>query len=152
MVHKPAPEQENSDFAGDDEFHLAMQAARAEPVRYALASSNKEFLVYGTVVPFPLTDTDRGCQLEVRLALSDATAVLIYADGLPANKEIPFQMLSADQPETGKFSVNAQGHAVTPAFPSFRRKESGLLQVNLTTTGCSVAVKLPWGKGSYHPF
>jgi hypothetical protein len=44
MAHKPRPEQENSDFLGDDEFHLAVQAARAEPVRYALASSDKHFL------------------------------------------------------------------------------------------------------------
>jgi len=103
------------------------------------------------VVMFPLEDTDRGCRLEVRLALPDASAVLIYADGLPANAEIPFQLLTGGEPQTGKFSVNAQGHAVTTGFPSLGGKENGSLRVNLTTTECSIAVELPWGKGSYHP-
>jgi hypothetical protein len=151
MTHKPRPEQENSDFVGDAELHIAVQAARAEPVRYAFASSDKALLVYGTVVPFPLTDTDRDCQLEVRLAQPDATVVLIYADGLRANAEIPFQLLSAGQPETGKFSVNAQGHAVTTAIPALAGTESNSLRVTLTTPECSVAIALPWGKGSSPP-
>jgi hypothetical protein len=151
MVHKPSPEQEDSDFVGQDEFQLVVQAAQAEPVRYALASSDKKFLIYGTMVPFPLADTDRGCKLEVRLAQTDATAVLIYADGLPANAEIPFQLLTGGESKTEKFSVDAQGHAVTAGFPSLDRNENGSLRVNLTTTKCSVAVDLPWGEGSYRP-
>ncbi len=151
MVHKPSPEQENSDFVGDDELQLAVQAARGEPVRYALASTDKELLISGTVVPFPLEDTDRGCRLEVRLAMPDASAVLIYADGLPANAKIPFQMVSAGEPETGKFNVNAQGHAVTTDLPFVYGRDSGSLRVTLVTTECSIAVEVPWGKGSYHP-
>jgi hypothetical protein len=150
LMHKPRPGQEDSDFLGDEEFHLNVQAARAEPVRYALTSSDKEILIYGTLVPFPRENTDRGCRLEVRLAVPDATAVLIYAEGLPANAEIPFQMLSAGQPETGKFSVNVEGRAVSPAFPALSGMESNSLRVTLTTTGCSATVELPWGKGSYH--
>jgi hypothetical protein len=143
MVHKPHPEQLNSDFVGGDEFHLDVQAAQAEPVRYSLTSTDKEILVYGTVVPFPREDTDRGCQLEVRLALSDASAVLIYADGLPANTVVPFQLLSVGDPETRKFNVNTQGHAVSTVFPSSYGKESSSLKVTLTTAECSVAVDLP---------
>jgi hypothetical protein len=152
MSHKPRPEQKDSDFVGDDEFQMTVQAARAEPVRYALASNDKKFLVSGTVVPFPLEDTDRGCRLEVRLAQPDGSAVLIYADGLHANAEIPFQLLTADEPGTGKFSVNAQGHAVTTVYPSANGKDSGTLRVSLARPECSVSVDIPWGKGSYHPF
>jgi hypothetical protein len=151
MKKKPNQEQENSDFVGDDELQLAVQAARAEPVRYALTSSNKEILVYGTVVPFPSEDIDRDCRLEVRLAQPDATAVLVYADGLPANTVVPFQMLSDDKPETGKFSVNAQGHAVETGILPTGVKEIGTLKVTLSSTECSVAVEIPWGEGSYHP-
>ncbi len=151
MMHKPRPEQEDSDFIGGNELLLAVQAARGEPVRYALASTDKELLISGTVVPFPLEDTDRGCRLEVRLALPDARAVLISVDGLPANTEIPFQMVSAGEPETGKFSVDAQGHAVTTDLPSVYGRDSGSLRVTLVTAACSTAVEVPWGKGSYHP-
>jgi len=148
MAHKPSPEQENSDFVGDAELQISVQAVQAEPVRYALASSDKALLVYGTVVPFPLTDTDRGCQLEVRLAHSDATAVLIYADGLPANAEIPFKLLSADKPEMGKFRVNSQGHAVETGILSTSGNDRGMLKVSLAVPECSATVEIPWGKGS----
>jgi hypothetical protein len=120
-------------------------------VRFALASSDKELLVSGTVVPFPREDTDRGCRLEVRLAQPDGSAVLISADGLPANAEIPFQLLTADEPGTGKFIANAQGHAVTTDYPSANGKDRGSLRVSLAIPECSVAVEIPWGKGSYHP-
>jgi hypothetical protein len=151
MVRQPSPEQENRDFVGDDELRLTVQAARAEPVRYALASSDKEFLVYGTLVPFPRENTDKGCRLEVRLALFDATVVVFYAEGLPANEEIPFQLLSANVSRAGKFNVNAQGHAVTTGLPYTGGKERGSFTVSLSTKDCSVAVDLPWGAGSYHP-
>jgi hypothetical protein len=151
MLHKPRPEQEDSDFVGDDEFHLATEAARGEPVRYALASTDKALFISGTVVPFPIEDTNNGCRLEVRLALPDATAVLIYADGLPANAETPFQLVSAGKQETRKFSVDAQGHAVTADLHFASGGDKGSLRVTLSTTVCSAAVEIPWGKGSYHP-
>jgi hypothetical protein len=151
MVHQPRLEQNNSDFLGDEEFQLTVQAARAEPVRYALASSDKELLVYGTVVPFPLKDIDRGCQLEMRLSLPDATAVLVYADGFPANAEIPYQLLSNGDLKMRKFNVDAQGHAVATVFPATNGMERGSLRLTVSTPECSAAVELPWGEGSYHP-
>jgi hypothetical protein len=151
MLHKPRPEQEDSDFVGDDEFHLATEAARGEPVRYALASTDKALFISGMVVPFPIEDTNNGCRLEVRLALPDAYAVLIYADGLPSNAEIPFQLVSAGKQETRKFSVDAQGHAATTDFNFAGGEDRGSLRVTLSTTECSTAVEIPWGKGSYHP-
>lgn len=153
MAHKPRPEQENSDFAGDDEYQLAAQGARGEPVRYSLASADRELVIPGTVVPFPLEDTgtNTGCRLEVRLALPDATAVLIYADGLPANTELPFQVVSTGEPETEKFNANDQGRAVAAAIPSTNGSKQGTLRVSLAIPECSAAVELPWGEGSYHP-
>jgi hypothetical protein len=151
MVHKPSPDQKNSNFAGEDELHIAVQAARAEPIRYALSSSDKALLVYGTLVPFPREDTDRGCRLEVRLALPNAMAVLVYAEGLPANTVVPFQLFSGDTQETRQLSVNAQGHAVTTEFPAAYVKNRGLLKLKVATPECSVSVDIPWGEGSYHP-
>ena len=150
MVHKPNPGQEDSDFVGDDELHLAVQAAQGEPIRYALASSDKQLLIDGTVVPFPLEAKGQGCRLEVRLAMPDADAVLISADGLPANADVPFQLLSAGQTETGNFHTDAQGHAVTTDLPFVANLDSGSLRVTLVTKGCSTAVQVPWGKKSYH--
>jgi hypothetical protein len=149
MGHKPNAGQEDSDFVGDDELHLAVQAAQGEPIRYALESSDKQLLIAGTVVPFPLEDQGQGCRLEVRLATLDADAVLISADGLPANADVPFQLLSAGQTETGNFHTDAQGRAVTTDLPFANDLDRGSLRVSLVTKECSTAVQVRWGKKSY---
>jgi hypothetical protein len=150
MVHKPNPGQEDSDFVGDDELHLAVQAAQGEPIRYALASSDKQLLIDGTVVPFPLEAKGQGCRLEVRLAMPDADAVLISADGLPANADVPLQLVSAGVVETGSFHADGQGHAVTTDLPFVADLDRGLLRVTLVNQDCSTAVEVPWGKKSYY--
>ncbi len=149
MVHKPGPGQEDSDFVGGDELHLAVQAAQGEPIRYALASSDKQILITGTVVPFPLEAKDQGCRLEVRLATPDAEGVLISADGLPANADAPFQLVSAGVTDTASFHADAQGHAVTMGLPFVAGLDRGLLKVTLVTQECSTAIEVPWGKKSY---
>lgn len=150
MMHKPGPGEDNSDFV-DDELHLGVEAARGEPVRYTLASTDNQLSISGTLIPFPLEDTDRGCRLEVRLGLPDAEAVLIFADGLAPNAVVPFQMVSAGESESGEFHADAHGHAVTSDFPYVAGMDEGSLRVTLATPNCSAAVEVPWGKGSYHP-
>ncbi|MFY9855255.1 MAG: hypothetical protein WAK26_15395 [Terracidiphilus sp.] len=150
MVHKPKPGQEDSDFVGDDELHVAVQAAQGEPIRYALASSDKQLVIAGTVVPFPLQAAGQGCRLEVRLAMPDADAVLISADGLPPNADVPLQLVSAGVTDAGSFHADAQGHAVTTDLPFVDNQERGSLRVTLVTQECSTAVEIPWGKKSYY--
>jgi hypothetical protein len=150
MLHKPKPGQEDSDFVEDDELHLNVQAARGEPIRYALASFDKQIIIDGTVVPFPIEDQGQGCRLEVRLATPDADAVLISADGLPANTDVPIQLVSGGATDTGSFHADAQGHAVTTDLPDVDNLDRGSLRVTLATQECSTAVEVPWGKKSYH--
>jgi hypothetical protein len=153
MVHKPRPEQENSEsVADDDELDLAMQAAKGEPVRFVLATADGKFMVPGTIVPFPIESKGASCRIELRLAAQDGRAVLIYGDGFSPNAEVPLQMASAGDVEQGKFSVNAAGHAVTTDLPFVDGKNSGVLKVAVDAKGCSVSAAIPWGEGSYHLF
>lgn len=152
MDHKPRPDQENKDSVEEeDELDLALQAAHGEPIRVVLASADGKVMIPGTIVPFPIESKDKNCRLEIRLASPDAEAILIYADGLPPNTEVPFQSVSAGEAGQGKFTVNASGHAATADLPYVEGKASGVVKETLTTKECSVSVEIPWGKGSYHP-
>jgi len=152
MANKPRPEQENEDSVdSDDEVDFAIRAARGEPVRFVLASSDGKTLIPGTVIPYPIVSEDHGCRLETRLALPDGGAVLIYADGLPPNSEIPIRSISEDEQHPGVLHTNAAGHAATIDLPYVRGKEAGTLQVIVSTKQCSASVEIPWGKGSYSP-
>jgi hypothetical protein len=152
MDHKPRPDQENKDSVEEeDEIDLALQAARGEPIRVVLATADGKLMVPGTVVPFPIVGKDKNCRLEIRLATPDAEAILVYADGLPPNTEVPFQSNSAGEQGQASFSVNAHGHAATADMPYVEGKASGVVKETLATKECSVSVEIPWGKGSYKP-
>ncbi len=152
MDHKPRPDQENKDSVEEeDELDLALQAARGEPIRVVLATADGKFMVPGTVVPFPIVSVDKGCRLEIRLASPDAEAILIYADGLPPNTQVPFESNSAGDVGQNNFTVNANGHAAAADLPYVDGKDKGIVKETLTTKECSASVEIPWGKGSYHP-
>jgi hypothetical protein len=150
MKEKPSPEQEDKEMVDSDiEVELDLQAARAEPIRYLLYTADGKFSVPGTVVPYPIESRDRGCKLEVRLALPNADAVLIYADGLPTKKEAPLELVSAGQSTSEKLAVDGRGHAETVDLPFVTGKDSGTLKASIATKACATSVEIPWGKGSY---
>lgn len=152
MMHKPRPEQENSDTVDiSDEYDLSVQAAKGEPVRFALVANDQSLLVPGTLVPYPIESSDRKCRLELRLGMQDGEAVLVYADGLPAKTDVPFEATSGGTMKMGKFSANAKGHAATVEFPYMQGQDGGILSVKVATKGCKVEAGIPWGKGTYHP-
>jgi hypothetical protein len=136
---------------GADEYDLSVQVAKGEPVRFLLVANDLSLQVPGTVVPFPIEASNRKCRLELRLGMPDGEAVLVYADGLPAKTDVPFEATSGSVMKPGKLSTNAKGHAATVDFPFVAGQEAGILDVKIATKGCSVSAEIAWGKGTYHP-
>ncbi|HUN86020.1 MAG TPA: hypothetical protein VMU48_16700 [Terracidiphilus sp.] len=152
MAHKPRPDQENRDSVDeDDEVDFAIQAARGEPARFILATPDGKLAVPGTVVPYPIQSQDRSCRLEARLALPEAIAVMLYADGLAPNSDVAFHALSEGESHDGVFHADAHGHGAAITLPNVKGKDAGILKVSVSTNECSTSVEVPWGKGSYKP-
>jgi len=152
MTKKPRPDQENVDSVdGEDEVDFSVQAARGEPLRVMLATADGSFLVPGTLVPFPVLGADRKCRLEARLAMPEGEAVLIYADGLPPNVDVPFKSVSEGELHTGMLHTNAHGHAANIDLPYVTGKDAGVLKFTVQAKDCSASVGITWGKGTYHP-
>jgi hypothetical protein len=152
MLHQPRPDQQDKDAVEpEDELDISLQTAAGEPVRYALTSADGKLIVPGTVVPNPIEKQAGNCRLEARLALPDAEGVLIYAEGLDPNADVPFQAISEGDAHPSSFHSNAHGHAATVDLPYVKGKIAGVLRVSLAAKGCSVAIDIPWGKGTYKP-
>jgi hypothetical protein len=152
LLHQPRPDQQDKDAVEpEDELEISLQTAAGEPVRYALTSADGKLIVPGTVVPNPIEKKSGNCRLEARLALPDAEGVLIYADGLDPNVDVPFQAVSEGEAHPSSFHTNAHGHATTVDLPYVKGKSAGVLKVTIAAKGCSVAVEVPWGKGTYKP-
>lgn len=152
MLHKPTLEQENELSLGKaDEVEVGLNAARGEPIRYMMASVDDKLFYAGTIVPFPIESKDGKCRLEVRLGLPEGQTMLVYGNGLTPNAHIQLMTSSEGEERTSMLNTDAQGSAVAIIVPYVAGKDAGVVKMSVTAPGCSAAVEIPWGKGSYHP-
>jgi hypothetical protein len=145
MIHKPKPEQEMSFSAAGDEFEATPVAGNAEPVRYLLFSLDGKLQIFGTLVPHPLVSEDNSCTLEVRIAESDATAVLIITDRLPAKAKVSVVLESGGKTTSAVLATDSNGHAVMAGFPYVPGLAQGTLKASAEGPHCLPSVVLPWG-------
>lgn len=151
LTRKPNPDEEDKDtVAPDAEYDLGLQAADGEPLRFVLRSADSKVLVPGTLIPFPIESVDKGCKLSALLAMPDAEAVLIEADGFTPNSQILLQSESAGEQHQSQKPVDAGGHVQFVDLPYAAGKEAGMLNATISTKYCTVFISVPWGKGTYH--
>ena len=56
----------------------------------------------------------------------------------------------AGELKQSKHKTDANGHVQFAELPDVVGKEAGVLADTIETPDCSVTVRVPWGKGSYH--
>lgn len=152
MLHKPTIQQEKEVSLGKaDEVEVGLNAAHGEPIRYMMASADDKLFYAGTLVPFPIESKDGKCHLEVRLGLPEGQTMLVYGDGLTPNALLQLKTVSVGEERTSMLNTDAQGRAVAIIVPYVAGKDAGVVKMSVATPDCSVAVEIPWGKGSYHP-
>ncbi len=152
MLHRPTIQQEKELSLGkSDEVEVGVNAARGEPVRYMMASADDKLFYAGTLVPFPIESKDGKCELEVRLGLPEGQTMLVYGNGLPPNAHLQLKTDSEGEERTSMMNTDAQGRAAAIIVPYVAGKDTGVVKMSVAAPGCSVAVEIPWGKGSYHP-
>jgi hypothetical protein len=145
MMHRPRPGQDGILKAPGEELELTPEAVTAEPVRYMLSSKDDQLSILGTLVPHPLLARDQACTLELRVAETHATAVLLVAEGFPADAKIPLVLESEGQTIHSVMPTNSSGHAEVANFPSVPGKMQGSLKVTAEGKSCLPEADLPWG-------
>jgi len=150
MTHRPQPDEEFSLRAPGGEFYITPQADPAVPLRYAIASLDKQLAILGTLVPQPVAAEDQGCRLEVRIAQPNAEAVLFIADGFPMESRIPLVLESEGETANLTMATDSGGHAIAAAFPYVQGKTQGILKATAEGPDCLPSVSLPWGPET-HP-
>ncbi|MGA3048739.1 MAG: hypothetical protein ABSD67_19055 [Terracidiphilus sp.] len=148
MIHRPKPEQEMIFKAGDDELEVTATTDPAEPMRYVLSRKDGQSQIFGTVVPHPVVEVDRGCSLELRVAQPNVTAVLILIDRFPAKTKIPLVLESEGESVSEVVNTDANGHAVIAGFPYVPGKTHGMLKASAEGPECLPSAVLPWGSAA----
>jgi hypothetical protein len=151
LTRKPNPDEEDRETVAEDaEYDLGVQAADGEPLRFVLRSADNKVLAPGTLVPFPIQSTDKGCKLSAMLASPDGEAILISGEGFPPNTEVWVQGNSAGELKQSQKPVDAAGRVEFVELPYVLGKDAGTLNDTIATKDCTVSVNIPWGKGTYH--
>ncbi|MGA9670997.1 MAG: hypothetical protein WBQ94_17440, partial [Terracidiphilus sp.] len=151
MIHRPKPEQEMLFKAGADELEVMPATIPAEPMRYVLSRKDGQSQIFGTVVPHPVIEVDRGCSLELRIAQPNVTAVLIVIDRFPAKAKIPLVLESEGESVSEVVNTDADGHAVIAGFPYVAGKTHGMLKASAEGPECLPSAVLPWGAAAETP-
>lgn len=147
MLRPPKPEQDLL-LESADEVDVTLTTDSAEPMRFLLDSMDGKLQIFGTLVPHPVVSDDQGCRLEVRIAQTDAKAVLVILDRFPAKERIPLVLESADQVVNEVLTTDSSGHAVIADFPFVPGTERGTLKATAEGPKCLPSVTLPWGPSS----
>jgi hypothetical protein len=152
LTNPPNPGQQDADSLDDgSEIEVGVKAAKGEPVRFILHSEDWKTMIGGTLIPFPIEAADKGCKISALLAQPDGSSVLLYVDGFPPNSVLTAQSASQGAPQPRKIYTDAKGHGSLFDSPQTKGADSGTLTETVHTTGCTVAVSIPWSKGAYHP-
>jgi len=151
FTRKPTADEEDRDTVGPDaEYDLGVQAADGEPVRLMLRSPDNKVMIPGTLVPFPIESSDKGCKLSAMLATPDGEAILIEGEGFQPNSQVWLQSNSAGEQRQSQKPVDSSGHIQFVDLPYVAGKDAGMLNDTISTKDCTVSVIIPWGKGTYH--
>jgi hypothetical protein len=151
MRSKPTSEEQNSDSVREqDEVVLVVHAGKGEPKRFALVSEDQKLLVPGTLVPYPLEAKDKACGVQALLASPHGEAFLLEGSGFPRLATVNIESISAGERQTANFQSSPTGELTATVFPFVVGKDSGIVEVHLSTPDCKLDLKLPWGKDSYH--
>ena len=133
----------------EDPIDVRAFAGRGEKKRFAITSDDWTLQAFAEAVPFPIDQTVNGCRLSLEMSAPNYEGVIVRGSGFQPSESLTIEMASG--PEGGKQQVNAtpQGTYTALIFPSVKGQKSGNASVAIASPKCSVAVKFPWGDGSY---
>ncbi|HUH62945.1 MAG TPA: hypothetical protein VLZ50_08110 [Terracidiphilus sp.] len=152
LNNPPNPSQQDAtELTDGSETIVDIKAAKGEPVRFVLRTPDSKTMIGGTLVPFPIESTVKSCRLRALLADPAANALLLYADGFPANSVLTVQSDSQGATHEQTIYTDAKGHGSAIDSPRVKGMDAGTATETIRATGCTVSVSIPWGEGSFHP-
>lgn len=114
-------------------------------MRYVLSSLDDQLSIEGTLVPHPDVGRDQQCTLEARRAEPGASAILIVADGFPADARLSLVLVSEGKTSHLDLTTDESGHTEVADFPTVPGKAQGTVSITAEGADCLPAVSLSWG-------
>jgi hypothetical protein len=152
-------------------------AAPGEAIRVALIGEDHSNGAATQAIPFPISNTDKSCSLQVLLGMKDADMVVVEGAGLPPSSTIKIETATGTQSHNLHAKTNPGGGMAIIVIPAVAGQTAGTTTVRYagvlapasppaattptaaapatapaaTNAGCAPAVSFHWGQGSYKP-
>ncbi|HET6200192.1 MAG: hypothetical protein ACHQJX_12235 [Candidatus Acidiferrales bacterium] len=133
----------------NDPVEPILLAAKGEPKRFGLISSDGQNKAFVSVTPFPIEGKDRGCSVDVTLLLAHGEAVLIHGADFQSNVPVNVATLSENEKAGGDLTTDSNGELYYIELPYVKGKTDGKTRVTLTSKACAPSVSYQWGKDTY---
>lgn len=129
------------------EIVIKYAPAKGEIYRNALVSKDQKSRIFFSIVPDPLTMTDRGCTLEVIRLQPAFELVLVNGRGFQPSEQVAFHSKSLSEIHNVQAQADQRGQFWAPFTPFTEGKNSGAATVSATGGRCAPAVTFNWGTG-----
>lgn len=133
----------------NDPIDLIVLAAKGEPKRFGLVSSDGQIKAFASVTPFPIEAKDGGCSADVTLLLAHGEAVLIHGAGFQPNANVHVSTESENEKAASDMAADPKGEVHYIQLPFVKGKTDGKARVTLESKTCSPTVSYKWGKDTY---
>jgi hypothetical protein len=129
---------------------ITTTASEGEAIRVAVADdARKHAATY--VVPFAVSASDHGCELEMLLGIKNAGLVLVEGHGFPANTPVELDSSSYGEKRQIKTTTDANGSLAVGILPGVSNHPTGQTTVHYSGATCSPTLTFNWGEGTYKP-
>jgi hypothetical protein len=132
-----------------DPIDIKLVAAKGQPVRLALISSDGQLKAFTGIILFPITGSDRGCSIEAIRLTQNAEAVLLEGTGFAPSSDAHIRSSSEGESQETVVKADENGGIEQIQLPYVSGKANGITTVNVTSRKCNPSLSYNWGKDSY---
>jgi hypothetical protein len=127
------------------EVHLTYAPEIGEIFRQALISEDDQSRVFFSVVPSPITETNKTCSLEaIRLSPSFELA-LIRGKGFKPGEDLNVHTQSYQDVHNQPAKADAQGEFFLSITPAVKGRTNGIIEITAKSASCSPSISFNWG-------
>jgi hypothetical protein len=138
------PEQCGDPSKKDDPIEFTFSSVKAEPFRVAFISGEARVAI--VLVPDPIENKHKGCNLKVVRLLPGFELAYLTGSGFAPNTNVEFDSQSYDEKHRLEETTNADGNLEFAMLPFVSGHNNGTMKVKALGTQCSPAVQFDWGR------
>ncbi|HVO82216.1 MAG TPA: hypothetical protein VMT28_15885 [Terriglobales bacterium] len=133
----------------EDPVNIRAFGGRGQPLRFGLVSDDGQLQAFARVIPFPIQTSNGACHLSAEMEAPNYAAVAFVGSGFLPGEQLTVKTHSENEGGENKAVAAPDGTSRNLVLPFVKGKASGEIKFEIRASGCTIALEIPWGQGSY---